>query len=78
MLTEKPLSVHKADCEKVIAAYEARPDKSKIFSEMFNQREYRRPCVGGLLLSALACSYACAGCRYGQNIHQNAQHGAKR
>jgi hypothetical protein len=24
VLTEKPLSVHKADCEKVIAAYEAR------------------------------------------------------
>jgi predicted dehydrogenase len=38
VLTEKPLSVHKADCEKVIAAYESRPDKTKIFSEMFNQR----------------------------------------
>ena len=42
VLTEKPLSVHKADCEKVIAAFEARPDKSKIFSEMFNQRENER------------------------------------
>lgn len=38
VLTEKPLSVHKADCEKVIAAFEARPDRTKIFSEMFNQR----------------------------------------
>ena len=38
VLTEKPLSVHKADCEKVIEAFENRPDKSKIFSEMFNQR----------------------------------------
>lgn len=38
VLTEKPLSVHKADCEAVIVAFEARPDKSKIFSEMFNQR----------------------------------------
>eukprot|EP01052_Picozoa_sp_SAG31_P076102 SAG31_NODE_35362_length_324_cov_0.582222_1_plen_34_part_10 len=32
------MQVHKADCEKVIAAFESRPDKSKIFSEMFNQR----------------------------------------
>ena len=61
MLTEKPLSVHKADCEKVIAAYEARPDKSKIFSEMFNQREYGRPCVGSALPSVLVCSCSAPG-----------------
>ena len=38
VLIEKPLSVHKADCEKLIAAYEARPKKEQIFAEMFNQR----------------------------------------
>jgi predicted dehydrogenase len=35
VVIEKPLSVHKADCERVIAAY--RPGK-QIFSVMFNQR----------------------------------------
>ena len=38
VLIEKPLSVHKADCETLIAAYGARPKKSQIFAEMFNQR----------------------------------------
>lgn len=34
-LVEKPLSVHKADAERLIAAY---TDKSKVFAAMFNQR----------------------------------------
>ncbi len=38
VLTEKPLSVHKADCEKLIAAYKKRPKKSQVFAAMFNQR----------------------------------------
>ena len=37
-LIEKPLSVHKADCQKLIAAYEARSRKDLVFAEMFNQR----------------------------------------
>lgn len=38
VLTEKPISVHKADCERLIAAYEARPDKKQKFAAMFNNR----------------------------------------
>ncbi len=38
VLVEKPLSVHKADCDRLIAAYHARPMKSQIFGAMFNQR----------------------------------------
>ncbi len=38
VLTEKPLAVHKADCLRMLAAYEARPQASQIFAEMFNQR----------------------------------------
>jgi len=38
VLVEKPISVHKADCERLIAAYEKRPDPSKLFAAMFNQR----------------------------------------
>ncbi|GHB90371.1 Gfo/Idh/MocA family protein [Cerasicoccus arenae] len=34
-LVEKPISVHKADCERLIAAH---TDKSKVFAAMFNQR----------------------------------------
>lgn len=37
-LIEKPLSVHKADCQKLIAAYEQRSRKDLVFAEMFNQR----------------------------------------
>ena len=37
-LIEKPLSVHKADCQKLIAAYEKRARKDQVFAEMFNQR----------------------------------------
>jgi predicted dehydrogenase len=45
VLVEKPLSVHKADCEKLIAAYKKRPKKSQLFGAMFNQRtdpKYRK------------------------------------
>jgi predicted dehydrogenase len=35
VLVEKPISVHKADCEKLIAAHK---DKKLIFAAMFNQR----------------------------------------
>jgi predicted dehydrogenase len=38
VLTEKPISVHKADAEKLIAAYEARPNKEQKFAAMFNNR----------------------------------------
>eukprot|EP01052_Picozoa_sp_SAG31_P047521 SAG31_NODE_9547_length_1260_cov_1.308355_1_plen_224_part_01 len=38
VLTEKPISVHKSDCEKLIAAYEVRPDKNQKFAAMFNNR----------------------------------------
>jgi predicted dehydrogenase len=38
VLVEKPLSVHKADCERLIAAYEKRPDEGQVFAAMFNQR----------------------------------------
>ncbi|MEI8342338.1 MAG: Gfo/Idh/MocA family oxidoreductase [Verrucomicrobiota bacterium] len=36
LLVEKPISVHKQDCEELIAAY--RPDSGQIFAAMFNQR----------------------------------------
>jgi len=38
VLTEKPLAVHKADCVKMIAAYENRPKRTQVFAEMFNLR----------------------------------------
>jgi predicted dehydrogenase len=38
VLCEKPLAVHKADCERMIAAYQKRPDPRKKFAIMFNQR----------------------------------------
>ena len=38
VLVEKPLSVHKADCERLIAAYDKRPKQSQLFAAMFNQR----------------------------------------
>ena len=38
VLTEKPLAVHKADCLKMITAYEHRPKSSQVFAEMFNLR----------------------------------------
>ncbi len=36
LLVEKPISVHKLDCEELIAAY--RPESGQIFAAMFNQR----------------------------------------
>jgi len=38
VLTEKPLAVHKADCLRMLDAYERRPNKNQVFAEMFNQR----------------------------------------
>ena len=38
MLVEKPISVHVADCQRLITAYENRPKKKQIFGAMFNQR----------------------------------------
>lgn len=35
VMMEKPLAVHKAECEQLIAAYQ---DESKVFAAMFNQR----------------------------------------
>jgi predicted dehydrogenase len=35
VLVEKPISVHKADCERLIAAYK---NKKQVFAAMFNQR----------------------------------------
>ncbi|RRJ97585.1 gfo/Idh/MocA family oxidoreductase [Opitutaceae bacterium TAV4] len=37
VLVEKPISVHRADCERLIAAYKGREGK-QIFAAMFNQR----------------------------------------
>ncbi|HEY0866896.1 MAG TPA: Gfo/Idh/MocA family oxidoreductase [Fimbriimonas sp.] len=36
VLTEKPISVHKADCQRLIAAHERNP--GQVFAAMFNQR----------------------------------------
>ncbi|HEY8967020.1 MAG TPA: Gfo/Idh/MocA family oxidoreductase [Candidatus Methylacidiphilales bacterium] len=36
VLVEKPISVHKADCERLIAAYD--PKGRQVFAAMFNQR----------------------------------------
>ena len=38
VLTEKPLAVHKADCLRMLEAYEQRPNEAQVFAEMFNQR----------------------------------------
>jgi predicted dehydrogenase len=38
VLTEKPLAVHKADAQKMLAAYAHRPDSRQVFAEMFNLR----------------------------------------
>ena len=38
VLVEKPISVHKRDCQRLIAAYDKRPNKRQLFAAMFNQR----------------------------------------
>ncbi len=38
LLVEKPLSVHKADCERLIRAWQKHPEPRPVFAEMFNQR----------------------------------------
>ena len=42
VMTEKPLSVHVADCQKLIAAYEQRPRTQQVFAAMFNERTIPR------------------------------------
>ena len=42
VLVEKPLSVHVADCQKLIAAYEQRPRQEQVFAAMFNERTIPR------------------------------------
>lgn len=37
VLVEKPISVHKADCDRLLAAYRGREDR-QVFAAMFNQR----------------------------------------
>jgi len=37
VMVEKPISVHRADCERLIAAYKGR-EKKQVFAAMFNQR----------------------------------------
>ncbi len=37
VMVEKPISVHRADCERLIAAYKSR-EKKQVFAAMFNQR----------------------------------------
>ncbi|MEP7050842.1 MAG: Gfo/Idh/MocA family oxidoreductase [Pseudomonadota bacterium] len=38
VLVEKPLAVHKADCLRMLAAYDARPKANQVFAEMLSQR----------------------------------------
>lgn len=38
VLVEKPISVHKADCERLIQAYEKTSSPKPVFAAMFNQR----------------------------------------
>ena len=38
VLSEKPLAVHKADCELMLEAYRRRPNPEQVFAEMFSQR----------------------------------------
>jgi len=40
VMTEKPISVHKADCQRLIAAYQARPRQEQVFAAMFQERTY--------------------------------------
>jgi predicted dehydrogenase len=38
VMVEKPISVHKADAERLIAAYQPKRGKKQVFAAMFNQR----------------------------------------
>ena len=40
VMVEKPISVHRADCERLIAAFKGR-EKKQVFAAMFNQRTDR-------------------------------------
>lgn len=40
VMVEKPISVHRADCERLIATYQGR-EKKQVFAAMFNQRTDR-------------------------------------
>jgi predicted dehydrogenase len=40
LLTEKPISVHVADCRRLIAAYDQRPDPRQVFAAMFQERTF--------------------------------------
>jgi predicted dehydrogenase len=42
ILVEKPLAVHKADCQRLLEAYAARPDRRQRFGLMFNMRTVAR------------------------------------
>ncbi len=42
VLVEKPISVHKADCQRLIEAY--KPESDQVFAAMFNQRTDPRYC----------------------------------
>ena len=42
LLVEKPISVHVEDCQRLIAAYAARPKPSQVFAAMFNERTIGR------------------------------------
>jgi predicted dehydrogenase len=38
VLTEKPIAVHKADCERLLQAYAERPQRRQVFAAMFQVR----------------------------------------
>lgn len=42
VLTEKPISVHVADCRRLISAYDKRPKKEQVFAAMFQERTFAR------------------------------------
>jgi predicted dehydrogenase len=52
VLVEKPLAVHKADCEAMLSAYARRPNGGQVFAEMFNQRTDPRFCKLRALIQA--------------------------
>jgi predicted dehydrogenase len=38
VLCEKPIALHKADCERMISAFEARPNQRQVFAQMVQHR----------------------------------------